>query len=190
MEEITFYWEWLSLPKDQFRLLAMTAASGGRFDGNYTDMCNYLSVTPQSRNREKIKSALEVLTSAGYIDWEQSGRTHHLKIVPKATEIKIPLELTNSIINHEYSPDDKVAWEQVLRLYMWICHNTQDIIQNFMIETDLNISESVVTKAKKVLAVEYETIYRKDASAKYGLDSFVKLGQRLQALAWWKDINK
>ena len=78
MEEITFYWEWLSLPKDQFRLLAMIAASGGRFDGNLTDMCNYLSVTPQSKNREKIKAALEDLTSAGLIEWEQSGRTHHL----------------------------------------------------------------------------------------------------------------
>ena len=87
MKEITFYWEWLPLPKDQFRLLAMIAASGGRFDGNYTDICNYLSVTPQSRNREKIKASLEVLTSAGYIGWEQSGRTHHLTVNPKETEI-------------------------------------------------------------------------------------------------------
>ena len=48
MKEITFYWEWLPLTKGQFRLLAMIAASGGRFDGNYTDICNYLSVTSQS----------------------------------------------------------------------------------------------------------------------------------------------
>ena len=144
MEEIIFYWEWLSLPKAQFRLLAMIAVSGGTFEGNLTDMCNYLSVTPQSHNRVKIKTALEALTSAGYIEWEQSGRTHHLEIIPKETEIKIPLELAKSIINHEYSSEEQVAWEQVLKLYIWIVHNDLDIVKNKMIAEALSTSESTV----------------------------------------------
>ena len=186
MEEIAFYWEWLSLPKDQFRLLAMTAASGGQFDGNYTDMCNYLSVTPQSRNREKIKSALEVLSSSGYIEWEQSGRTHHLKIIPRATEIKIPLELAKSIINHEYSSEEQVAWEQVLKLYIWVVHNDLDVVINRMIAAALSTSESTVCSAKNVLVKEYEAITKRKVSEKLGENFFRTLGQELRTCAWWE----
>ena len=186
MEEIAFYWEWLSLPKDQFRLLAMTAASGGRFDGNYTDMCNYLSVTPQSRNREKLKSALEVLASSGYIEWEQSGRTHHLTIIPKETEIKIPLALAKSIINHEYSSEEQVAWEQVLKLYIWVVHNDLDIVINRMIAAALSTSESTVCSAKNVLVKEYEAITKRNISEKLGENFFRTLGQELRTCAWWE----
>ena len=186
MQEITFYWEWLSLPKEQFRLLAMIAASGGRFDGNYTDMCSYLSVTSQSRNRAKIKAALGALTSAGYIGWEQSGRTHHLEIKPKETEIKIPLELARSIINHEYSAEEQVAWEQVLKLYIWVVHNDLDIVINKIIAAALSTSESTVCSAKNVLVKEYEAITKKKISEKWGDDCFRTLGQELRACAWWE----
>lgn len=86
MEEITFYSEWLPLPKEQFRLLAMIAANGGEFVGNYTDICNYLSVTPQSRNKNRIKLSIEALINGEYITCSNSGRTQHLKVIPKAKE--------------------------------------------------------------------------------------------------------
>ncbi len=189
MKEITFYWEWLSLSKDQFRLLAMIAASGGQFDGNYADMCNYLSVTPQSRNRAKIKTALEALSAAGFIEWEQAGRTNHLKINPKETAIKIPLDLANSIIRHDYSKEEQVAWEQVLKLYIWIVHNELDIVINRMIAADLSTSESTVCSAKNVLLKEYETITKRKISEKLSDNCFRTLGQELRACAWWKDIT-
>lgn len=190
MKEITFYWEWLPLPKDQFRLLAMIAASGGRFDGNYTDICNYLSVTPQSRNREKIKASLEVLTSAGYICWEQSGRTHHLTVNPKETEIKISAALAKSIINHNYSTEEQVAWEQVLKLYIWVVQNDIDIVINRIIAAALSTSESTVCSAKNVLVKEYEAITKRKISERLGDDCFRTLGQELRACAWWKDTTE
>ncbi len=190
MEEIIFYWEWLSLPKAQFRLLAMIAVSGGTFEGNLTDMCNYLSVTPQSRNREKIKTALKILASEGYIEWEQGVRIHYLKIKPREAEIKIPLALANSIIKHDFSPDEQVAWEQVLKLYIWIVHNDLDIVKNKMIAEALSTSESTVCSAKNVLAKEYEAITKRKISDKLGENYFITLGQELRACAWWKDISK
>ena len=190
MKEITFYWEWLSLPKDQFRLLAMIAASGGQFDGNYTDMCNYLSVTPQSRNKAKIKSAIEALTSSGYIDWSQSGRTHQLKVIPKEDKISISLKLANSIIRHDYSPKEQVAWEQVLKLYIWVVHNDLDIVTNRMIAAALLTSESTVCSAKNVLVKEYEAITKRKVSEKVGENFFRTLGQELRACAWADGIPK
>lgn len=188
MKECVFYKEWLLLNKNQFRLLAMIATNGGEFTGNYTDMCNYLSITPQSRNKNKIKTALDDLTSKGYIDWEQMGRTHHLKIYPKETEIKIPLELAVSIINHDYSNEEQVAWEQVLKVYIWITQNKMDIVTNKIIANEVGASESTVCSAKNVLENEYEAITKNKITKKTGDDSFRTLGQELRCCAWWKDI--
>ena len=39
MEYVTFYEEWLPLPKAEINILAMVAEQGGTYVGNYTDMC-------------------------------------------------------------------------------------------------------------------------------------------------------
>ena len=56
-ERSIFYWEWLPLPKAEFNILAMLAEQGGRFSGNYSDMCRYLGVTPQNRTRHPKKNS-------------------------------------------------------------------------------------------------------------------------------------
>ena len=58
-----FYWEWIPLPKAEFNVLAMIAEQGGEFTGNYSDMCRYLGVTPQDRNRTALRNAIESLVS-------------------------------------------------------------------------------------------------------------------------------
>ncbi len=190
VEEITFYSEWLPLPKEQFRLLAMIAANGGEFVGNYTDICNYLSVTPQSRNKTRIKLSIEALINGEYITCRNNGRTQHLKVIPKAKENILPLKLAQSIINHDYSKEAQVAWEQVLKLYIWILQNNLDIVTNKVIAAALSTSESTVCSAKNVLVNEYETITKKRISDKLGENWFRTLGQELRACAWWKDISK
>ena len=142
------------------------------------------------RNIEKIKASLEDLTSAGYIGWEQSGRTHHLTVNPKETEIKIPAALAKSIINHNYSSEEQVAWEQVLKLYIWVVQNYIDIVTNRIIAAALSTSESTVCSAKKVLVKEYEAITKRKISERLGDDCFRTLGQELRACAWWKDTTE
>ena len=58
-EYIVFYDDWLPLPKAEFNVLAMVAEQGGTYAGNLSDMCRYLNVTPQTRNREQLRSAIE-----------------------------------------------------------------------------------------------------------------------------------
>ena len=70
-----FYWEWIPLPKAEFNVLAMIAEQGGSFTGNYSDMCRYLGVTPQSRNRTTLSAAIEELTKNRFITQESRGRT-------------------------------------------------------------------------------------------------------------------
>ena len=167
----------------------MIAASGGEFEGNYTDICYYFSVTAQSKNRNNIRSALEALASDGYIVWQRRGRTHSIKIKPKATEIKISSELANSIIRHDYTSEN-VAWEQVLKLYIWICNNKMGVVKNSFIEADIDASEATVVSAKKVLLAEYESITKKDVCKRFGGDLFIRTGQELQISDAWKNISK
>lgn len=185
-EYIVFYDEWLPLPKAEFNVLAMVAEQGGTYAGNYSDMCRYLAVTPQTRNREQLRSAIENLTSKGFLTCDSRGRTHHLKVIPKEKEVRLPRLWVQSVIRHDYS-SEKVAFAQVLKVFAWIVQNSMDVVTNAMIAAELGISESTVCAAKNVLQYEYENITKRKVSEKWG-SSFRSLGQELSASALWMDI--
>lgn len=188
MEKVIFYLEWLPLPKAQFNILAMLAEQGGSFSGNYSDMCRYLNVTPQSRNRDALRTAIETLSSNGFIEWESRGRTQHLKLIPKAKEVKLPRLWVQSVIRHDYT-SESVALAPVLKVFIWIVAycTGEEISTNRMIAESLNISESTVCAAKNVLQYEYENISKSMVSEKWG-NGFRRLGQELAASAWWTEI--
>ena len=187
MEKVTFYGEWLPLPKAEFNVLTMIAEQGGSFSGTYADMCRYLTVTPQSRNRKVLQVAIESLVSKGFITWDSSGRTQKLKIIPKATEISLPQRWVQSVVRHDYS-SEAVAAAPVLKVFLWIVQNTQDIVTNDMIAADLGVSVSTVVSAKNVLEREYENITKRKISEKLGEDIFRSVGQELAASALWNDV--
>lgn len=184
MDEIIFYWEWLGLSKAEFNILTMVAERGGTFSGNLSDMCRYQNVTPQSRTRTPLREAIESLTSKGFLTSELRGRTYHLRIVPKATEVRLPQLWVQSVLRHDYSTEE-VAAAPVLKVFMWIAHNKMDIVTNDMIAADLGVSVSTVVSAKNVLEREYENITKRKISEKYG-EGYRSLGQELAASAWWK----
>ena len=185
IEYVAFYEEWLPLPKAEFNVLAMVAEQGSTYAGNYSDMCRYLNVTPQTRNRELLRSAIESLTSKGFISCEDRGRTRHLKVIPKEAEVKLPRLWVQSVIRRDYS-SESVAAAQVLKVFVWIMQNRTEIVTNTMIAAELGISESTVCSAKNVLQYEYENICKSIRSEKWG-DSFRRIGQELVASAFWKE---
>ena len=187
MKECIFYKEWLHLPKDQFNLLAMIAASGGEFKGNLTDICNYLSITPQSRNRNRIKDSLNYLSSNEWIRCNKEGRTLLLALIPKEIEIKLPLEWVDLVIKHKYSGE--VAWANVLKLYIWIVYNNGCISTNREIAAELGVSESTVCSAKNVLDKEFAIIAKKNISEKLHDGTFRTLGQIIEPSAWWNNTE-
>lgn len=186
MEQIAFYNEWLPLPKAEFNILAMVAEQGGSYSGNLSDMCRYLNVTPQTRNRNQLRSAIESLTSKRFLSCETRGRTYHLKVIPQETEVKIPKIWVQSVIQHDYS-SESVAFAQVLKVFLWILQNRIRVVTNAMIAAELGISESTVCSAKNVLQYEYENIAKRKVSQKWG-EGFRTLGQELAANAWWTEI--
>ena len=187
MEKAIFYREWLPLPKAEFNILAMLAERGGSFSGNYSDMCRYLGVTPQNRNRQALQAAIEKLASSGFITRESRGRTQTLKVIPKDTEIPLPRLWVQSVIRHDFS-SESVAFAQVLKLFAWIAHNEVPVVTNGEIAADLNISSSTVVSAKNVLEREYECITKKRISEKMRENFYRNLGQELRANAFWTEI--
>lgn len=186
IEYVVFYDEWLPLPKAEFNVLAMVAEQGGTYVGNLSDMCRYLTVTPQSRNREPLRSAIESLTSKVFLSCDTRGRTYHLKVIPRETEVKLPRLWVQSVIQHDYS-SESVSFAAVLKVFAWIMQNRMEVVTNAMIAAELGISESTVCAAKNVLQHEYENIIKKKVSQKWG-DSFRSVGQELAANAWWTEI--
>ena len=187
MEKATFYREWLPLPKAEFNILAMLAEQGGSFSGNYSDICRYLGVTPQNRNRQSLQSALSSLAATGFIRHENRGRTQILTIIPKATEILLPRAWVRSVIRHDYS-SESVAFAQVLKVFAWVAHNEMPVVTNDMIAADLACSPSTVVSAKNVLVREYENITKVRVSEKLGANFFRNLGQELRTNAFWTEI--
>ena len=186
METAVFYLEWLALDKSLFRILAMLA-DVGQFRGNLSDLCRYFSLNPQTKTRESLRNAIEELAATGFITCEHSGNTYILRAVPKANEIEIPKEWLHRLKDHDYS-SESVAWEQVLKVHLWIMlHSGDPIVKNAAIAADLNISVSTIGSAKNVLQKEYEAITRSYVSKKLGEDHYQRLGQRLTASAWWKE---
>ncbi len=187
MEHITFYAEWLSLPKAEFNILTMLAEQGGSFSGNLSDLCRYFTVTPQQRNRSPLRSAIETLTSKEFITSELNGRTYHLKLIPQEKEIRAIKPLVQSILRHDYS-GETVAAAPVIKVLLWTICNEKPVVTNAEIAADLGISESTVCSAKNVLQKEYETLTRRKVSVKLGENFFKTLGQELKASAWYTDL--
>ena len=187
MNEVIFFREWLPLPKAEFNVLTMIAEQGGSFSGNYSDMCRYLGVTPQNRNRDTIRNAVECLVLKGFISCESNGRNHALTVIPKAKEIRLPRHWVQSVIRHDYD-SESVAFAHVLKVFIWIADNDLKVVTNSMIAEELNVSISTVVSAKNVLEREYQNISKRKISEKLGEDFFRTLGQELAACAWWTEL--
>ncbi len=185
MEYAIFYKEWQSLPTPEYKVLAMIAERGGVFTGTYADMCRYFSVTVQQRNRNVFRNSIHNLSVDGWINETSQGNTQILKIIPKEKEIKIPLELARSIINHEYA-SEPVSFVNVLKVYLWIvAKGKEEIVTNKMIADELGVSPSTVVSAKNVLEREYHNIKKERVSVKICEDHYKTLGQILEASAFW-----
>ena len=115
---MTFYREWLPLDKKEFRILAMIADKG-EYKGNLSEICEYLSLNPQTRNRNQISNSIQALVEQGFVNCIKQGRTYTLKAIPKEKKIEISRRWAEPIIQHQYT-SESVAWETVLKVLIWI----------------------------------------------------------------------
>lgn len=184
-KQLIFYREWLPLDKNKFRILAMLADKG-QFCGNLSDLCRYFSLNSQTHTRNQLRESIRELTEQGFIESRLQGRTYTLQAVPKEEKLEILRPWFERLKAHDYH-SESVAWEQVLKVYLWISANTAPVVTNDKIAAALRISVSTIGCAKNVLQREYEAITRRKVSEKVGEDFFQTIGQELTATAWWSN---
>ena len=186
MESIIFYREWFPLPKGEFRIMAMLADKG-QFRGNLSDLCRYFFVSPQTQNRNNLRDQISALEQKGFITVQRTGRTYTLTAVPKAQRIEIAREHYERIrARSRPSEGESVAWECVLKVYLWAWENDYNsIITNQMIREDLDLSDGVICSAKNVLDREFEAIHRRKVSEKVWNGEIHTKGQNLGASSFW-----
>ena len=191
MDKLVFYREWFPLPKGEFRILAMLADMG-QFSGNLSDLCRYFFVSPQTRNRAMLREQINYLEEHGFITVERTGRTYTLTAIPKAEKIKIAREHYERIRTRARRSDgDSVAWECVLKVYLWAQENDyDDIITNQMIQTDLDLSVGVICSAKNVLDREFGAIHRRKVSKQKTNGDIYTIGQNIGTSAFWDSEQK
>jgi uncharacterized protein YpbB len=180
---LTFYAEWLQLPKEQFRILVMLADVGA-FRGSLADMCRYFSVDPQTNNNNRLRAAIDELARHNYITVTRTGRTYQMTIISKEQEITMPAEWVLRILRHEYNSEG-VAWENVLKVQLWLMQNTKDVVvTNEEIASDIGISISQVVAAMNVLKNEFQAFRKDYAYWSFG-NTFRRKGQIIDMSAWW-----
>ena len=183
MAKATFYFEWLGVDKNQFRILALLAPTG-EYTGNLSDMCRCLNLSPQTRNRERLKASITELTDSGYITSTLKGRTYFLRTNTKETVIKIPTEWLNQIMNHNYS-SESVSWQAVLKVLLWILSNKEPTVTRYMIAADLNCGVDTITSAFNILERDFNAIVREIIIKQKANGDFRCMGLELTAVAWW-----
>lgn len=192
IEKVSCYKEWLPLEKKQFRVLVVIAEQK-EFEGNLTELCQRLSLSSQTKTRNRLKEAIEQLTKDGFCEYTKIGQKYFIKIIPQECEVQIDPRAIDDLRNKRYSVES-VAWEQVLKVYLWICKNNwDDVITNAMISKALGgISESVISRAKSAL-LEFDAIHKENENVKLDDGTFRTIGQHICANAWWnykgKDIK-
>ena len=180
---LTFFAEWLILPKEQFRVLVMIADVGA-FRGSLANMCRYFSVDPQTNNNNRLRAAIDELARHNYITVTRTGRTYQMTIIPKEQEITMPAEWVARIRRHEYNAEG-VAWEIVLKAQLWLMQNTKDVVvTNEEIASAIDISVSQVVAAMNVLKSEFQAFRKGYAYWSFG-DIFRRKGQIIDLSAWW-----
>lgn len=190
VEKVSCYKEWLPLEKSEFGVLAIIAEQNG-FEGNLTDLCRSLSLSPQTQTRHRLKKAIEEITKNGFCECLNSEQKYCIKIIPQETEIRIDPRAIDDLKNHRYSAAN-VSWEVVLKVYLWsIQHRWDELTTNYQISVDLGgISEKVIGRAKKVLIEDFEVIDRNIERKRRADGEIRTIGHYIIPNAWWNYKGK
>lgn len=179
--DITFYEEWLELDKKEFRILAMLADQK-EFKGTLNDICRYLNISTQSRNRNKIRESIQVLLDCRFINAKQDGRTWLMEVIPKDTEILVNHFLYERLLAHDYYTKS-VSWEAILKVLMWLTKSGSNLHTDQEIAEAIKMSVDTVGDAKSVLENEFAAIVR-NVSRRWDGEHWIRRGQYIDVKAW------
>lgn len=181
--------DWLTVQNYQFKILVMIAALAENhlaYRGKLKDMCEFFGVSNQQTNTKKIKEAIEALEAAGYLKYIKDGHTWTLTLSVKAEKkpkvVKIKNAWIKLIQNYQAPEGREVAWESVLKVFVYLTADKEEIKKYEDIAAALNLKFDTVRRSVWALdGIEFNDIdfKRKLAWFRNNDGDFKVKGQRI-----------
>ena len=186
-DEAGFEKEWLKLEKYNFKLLTLVAVLAQNhlaYRGTVAEMCEYLGVDNQTKNRRAITTAIEQLEKKGMIKTILDGKVYTITLSVKAEKKKDVIVIQKKWIEMVQGLKGGVSWDNVLRVWLYLIANEEEIITSKKIAADLGMKKSMVDRIKIILVNDLQAIKCRDRSKKISEGNFKKLGQTIDTFAW------
>lgn len=152
--EAEIHKDWLTVQNYQFKILVMIAALAENhlaFRGNLKDMCEFLGVSNQTKNTSKIKEAIEALVQKGDVLVMKQGHTWTITLTVKAERkpkvIRIKNAWLKAIQQYKAPEEQAVSWENILKVFVYLCADKREIKTYKEITNDLNLTFGTVRRA-------------------------------------------
>lgn len=187
-DEAGFEKEWLKLEKYNFKLLTLVAVLAQNhlaYRGTVAEMCDYLGIDNQTKNRRAITTAIAQLEEKGMVKTIlDNNKVYTITLSVKAEKKKDVIVIQKKWIEMVQGLKSRgVSWDNVLRVWLYLIANEEEIITSKKIAADLGISERKVARIKDVLVNDLKAIKCQDRYKKSGAN-FTKLGQTIDTFAW------
>ena len=186
-DEAGFEKEWLKLEKYNFKLLTLVAVLAQNhlaYRGTVAEMCEYLGVDNQTKNRRAITTAIEQLEKKGMVKTILDGKVYTITLSVKAEKKKDVIVIQKKWIEMVQGLKGGVSWDNVLRVWLYLIANEEEIITSKKIAADLGMTKRMVDRIKVVLVNDLQAIKCKNRSKKISEGNFKKLGQTIDTFAW------
>ena len=188
-DEAGFEKEWLKLEKYNFKLLTLVAVLAQNhlaYRGTVAEMCDYLGIDNQTKNRRAITTAIAQLEEKGMVKTIlDNNKVYTITLSVKAEKKKDVIVIQKKWIEMVQGLKSRgVSWDNVLRVWLYLIANEEEIITSKKIAADLGISERKVARIKDVLVNDLKAIKCQDRYKKISGANFTKLGQTIDTFAW------
>ena len=186
-DEAGFEKEWLKLEKYNFKLLTLVAVLAQNhlaYRGTVAEMCDYLGINNQTKNRKAITTAIAQLEKKGMIKTILDGKVYTITLSVKAEKKKDVIVIQKKWIEMVQGLTTGVTWDNVLRVWLYLIANEEEIITSKKIAADLGMSKSMVDRIKIILVSDLKAIKCQNRAKKISEGNFKKLGQTIDTFAW------
>ena len=154
---MTIYLDWLSLPKDQFKIL-MYLLDTKQSSFSVDSILNYFMKGKSSKNLKSIKASLLALEEKGWIDLSISKDTVHARII---SQKKSNVEIDERIFKiDDFSKKGftvSVDWGTALQVFFAILIAGKDYKRR-EIASITGLNEKTISRAVKMLRRNFEDI--------------------------------
>ena len=130
-DEAGFEKEWLKLEKYNFKLLTLVAVLAQNhlaYRGTVAEMCDYLGINNQTKNRKAITTAIAQLEKKGMIKTILDGKVYTITLSVKAEKKKDVIVIQKKWIEMVQGLTTGVTWDNVLRVWLYLIANEEEII--------------------------------------------------------------